>query len=527
MHVLRVAAVMAGLLVSISVAAPAGADGNLVDNGNLERGSGVSAAGFVMHGGAAYGALGDSRRDITSRGFTLRSDQPAGEVQTAVTGLKGTGGRWYRFTVRGLPQANFAVDEDDLYLKIYFFGDGGKTEYDAKARKIYDQVESARAALAVNGVRHQHGAEVWRSYQVDFSLPFPQVDTVKLAVGFAHGAAKGAKETGFLVDDFSLMAIADPPGLPAPATQPVAIVPSGKLLPIGGRWSYAAGPGESAPPKTFDVKNVDRLIYHDNIYSAPFAGNTSAWLRAGNMDAAGNTLTQDRLVDDNVTISFDTTAAGGGSTGGGSMIIRSKGIPNHPTGRFPEMGFGNPNSIQEQSSTFYFPLEPKENPQHKVTDTGNQNGALHMGPIGLAVNGVVFFNPFDMGNTDATNMMDRCCGHPNQDGQYHYHKYPICVNSPWADEGHAHSPLLGWAFDGVPLYGPWESDGVMAKDATGEHAINAFNLHYDAERGWHYHVTPGKFPYLIGGFWATEDSRDHRRGPPGGMGGRNGGPGGG
>jgi len=70
------------------------------------------------------------------------------------------------------------------------------------------------------------------------------------------------------------------------------------------------------------------------------------------------------------------------------------------------------------------------------------------------VNGVVFFNPFDMGGQDATDMMDRCCGHPAPTGEYHYHKYPICVNSPWADDGSAHSPLLGWAFDGYPLYGP-------------------------------------------------------------------------
>jgi hypothetical protein len=148
-----------------------------------------------------------------------------------------------------------------------------------------------------------------------------------------------------------------------------------------------------------------------------------------------------------------------------------------------------------------------------------------MGPIGIAVNGVVFFNPFDMGNTDATNMMDRCCGHPNQDNQYHYHKYPICLNSPWADEGKAHSPLIGFAFDGYPVYGPYEKAATMAKDLTGPTALNEFNMHYDKERGWHYHVTPGKFPYIIGGYWGTEDPHDmHHRGPPNGGGPRNGPP---
>jgi hypothetical protein len=146
-----------------------------------------------------------------------------------------------------------------------------------------------------------------------------------------------------------------------------------------------------------------------------------------------------------------------------------------------------------------------------------------MGPIGIAINGVVFFNPFDAQSTDATDLMDRCCGHPTPFGQYHYHKYPICVNSPWADEGQEHSPLIGFAFDGFPVYGPYESKDVMAKDVTGKDALNEFNMNYDDQRGWHYHVTPGKFPYIIGGYWGVEDSRDVQRGRPGGMGG---GPGG-
>ena len=39
-------------------------------------------------------------------------------------------------------------------------------------------------------------------------------------------------------------------------------------------------------------------------------------------------------------------------------------------------------------------------------------------------------------------------------------------------------------------------------------------MHKDAERrGWHYHVTPGKFPYIIGGFAGGADPRNLRRGP--------------
>lgn len=491
-------AIVIGIVAACATVALA-ADPNLVDNGSLER---SDAHVFTVSGAATYGPLADPRRDIASRGFWLRSDQKAAAIETRVTGLDYAKGRWFRFTFRGLPQSNFAAD--DLHMTASFFGNG--RGYDAKSKELAEVVEAQRRDLGVNGVGKSNGAAAWHTYQLDFMLPFPQVDEVRLSVGFANGSPKTARDASFLVDDVSLVPIPWPADKPLPSTRPVAIVPQGKLLPIGGRWFYAAKEGETSAPRTFDSRNADRLLYKDDGYSAPFAGNTSAWLRAGNKDAAGEVVTKDTLIENNVTITFDAS----------SMKIVTHGVPNHPTGKYPEDGRGNPSYIQDREATYYFPLTPRENPQRRVVDEHNGNGALHMGPIGLAVNGVVFFNPFDMGNTDATDLMDRCCGHPNQDNQYHYHKYPICVNSPWADEGQAHSPLLGWAFDGVPLYGPYESKGVMAKDLKGERALNAFNVHYDEQRGWHYHVTPGTFPYLIGGFWGVEDSRDQRRGPSGG-----------
>jgi hypothetical protein len=111
--------------------------------------------------------------------------------------------------------------------------------------------------------------------------------------------------------------------------------------------------------------------------------------------------------------------------------------------------------------------------------------------------------------------MDYCCGHPNPDNQYHYHKYPICVNTPFVDKGDAPSQVIGFAFDGLPIYGPYQEAGVMAKDST-TNPLNAFNACYDAVRGWHYHVTPGKFPYIIGGYFAkVEPSNIGHFGPRG------------
>ncbi|MGA2231196.1 MAG: YHYH protein [Tepidisphaeraceae bacterium] len=494
---------------------------NLFTNPDFALKSDGKPVGFELSGDASYRYLGEGGRDWQTLGVALRSAKSgsAGALSQVVRGIDAAAGRWFRFTVRGLPQDDFAVADNDLYMKVEFFGENGKISYDEKAERFYPEVEQARRDMTVNGVRHEHGAAAWHTYQLDFYLPFPQVDQLRVSVGFAEGAAKTSAESDFLVNEFSLVRIPDPPGADSAAPHTAgAVVPSGKLIPLGGRWFYDAPDGVTAAPAVFDHTNADRLLYHDNVYSAPFAGNMTATLRAGEMDLLGNIVTQDRPLLDNVTVTFDATA----------MIMHTHGIPNHPTGKFPNYGFGdgaNPNYIQEKDNTYYIPLNPTENPRHIATTLDNSNHALPMGPIGVAVNGVVFFNPFDAGSEDATDLMDLCCGHPAPDYQYHYHKYPICINSPWADNGQGPSPLIGWAFDGFPIYGPYEAANVMAKDVTGEHALNAFNIHYDNDRGWHYNVTPGKFPYIIGGYWGTEDRRD-TQGPPRGMRGGFGGPGG-
>ena len=63
---------------------------------------------------------------------------------------------------------------------------------------------------------------------------------------------------------------------------------------------------------------------------------------------------------------------------------------NHPTAVFPNSG--NPSSIRVQNFTFRLPLEPKL--ADKITQAP-------MGPIGTALNGVVFFNPFEMSGMNA------------------------------------------------------------------------------------------------------------------------------
>jgi hypothetical protein len=487
---------------------------NLVKNSSFLDRDGNKPLGFALEGDVEFRYLGDAAHGGPwcvglQSGKDLNGDgKHAGSVSQMVSGLDGNAARWYRFTVRGLPQENFSVEDDNLDMKVEFFT--GNSGFDGKVKHIYSLVQQQRKDLAVNGDRRVAGAATWHTYQLDVMLPSPQIDHVKLTVEFDHGNATSAKVAEFLVTDFSLTIIEGPDASAAGNTAGTEQQPA-NLIPIGGRYFYRAKPGETAIPAKIDASNADRLIYHDSRWSTPFAGMMSAWLRAGDLDVNGNPVKEDKFIADNVTISFDAT----------SMIIHSHNLPNHPTGKFPGE---NPNYIQEKNATYYIPLVPKENPNHVATDTTNTNHALNMGPIGIAANGVVFYNPFDAGSQDASNIMDYCCGHPDQSGTYHYHKYPICINSPWSDEGKEHSPLLGWAFDGFPIYGPYVKSGVLAKDATGDDGLNEFNLHTDALRGPHYQVTPGKFPYLIGGYWGTPDPRNFRRGggrpggPPGGGG---------
>lgn len=251
----------------------------------------------------------------------------------------------------------------------------------------------------------------------------------------------------------------------APLTR--AADPPAGAQPIGGKWFVKPG-----TKPVYYYRDADRYLdlfsYH---------------MRDSNKDGT-----------DEIRISHDDRA----------LIIRSQGYPNHPTAIFPNSG--NPNKIEVQDFTFRLPLIPR---------LADQVTRLPMGPIGTALNGVVFFNPFEVGGMNAVEgysevWLDSCCGHPQQHGVYHYHKYPTCVKSPFSDDGKQHSPIIGFAFDGFPIYGPYESADKLAKDLEGERALDVCNGHTDRERGYHYHVTPGKFPYIVGGYAGVPETSNNR-----------------
>jgi len=182
------------------------------------------------------------------------------------------------------------------------------------------------------------------------------------------------------------------------------------------------------------------------------------------------------------------------------MVITANGVPNYiPTimgfdvtngwddavdGGFASLklsennlgasGGNNPNGINLATEIFRIPLSPVNNAAS--TDTT-------LGAVGVAVNGIPIYNPFE--NPFETSAYGRlfsgCCGHPQRNGVYHYHKYPTCLRpilgDVWRSEKDKcdeidalladgeHSPLLGFALDGWPVYGPvgWLDDDLESK----------------------------------------------------------------
>ncbi len=109
---------------------------------------------------------------------------------------------------------------------------------------------------------------------------------------------------------------------------------------------------------------------------------------------------------------------------------------------------------KEQTVNITFARNPLKNPGKKTR--------VGTGPVGMFLNGVWAFSPFDKQNRNAYTYeglsFDNCLGHPDERGYYHNHVYPICLIQElgyyWNDHK-KHSPLLGFMADSYPIYGPF------------------------------------------------------------------------
>lgn len=118
---------------------------------------------------------------------------------------------------------------------------------------------------------------------------------------------------------------------------------------------------------------------------------------------------------------------------------------------------GNPNTPSNQNFVYKLTRTPQQN-------TGNPVNTP-LGHIGVWTNGVSMFNAKDAmsyNNAGVWNQnaivvegasFDTCLGHPAPNGEYHHHLNPHCLYDD--HDSTVHSPIIGYAFDGFPVYGAY------------------------------------------------------------------------
>jgi hypothetical protein len=197
-------------------------------------------------------------------------------------------------------------------------------------------------------------------------------------------------------------------------------------------------------------------------------------------------------------------------------VFTGNGLPDHVTGSYPIAATDdayqydrNPNSIREQQVQIRLTASPV---------LAAQASCVGMGAIGIMTSGVVIFNALDAGGNDAVahEIQDDCGGHPQQQGQYHYHGYSACLD----DGGSGHSALIGWAFDGFGMYGPRGEDGEVLTnadlDACHGHT-HVIEWNGQQVEMYHYHTTY-EYPYTLGCYRGTAVQVEQPRRQPGGPG---------
>ena len=149
----------------------------------------------------------------------------------------------------------------------------------------------------------------------------------------------------------------------------------------------------------------------------------------------------------------------------------------------------NPNRISLQNIFFKIPRNPTQSSIINPTQ---------MGPIGVALNGIPFYNQYGAGGNpldQEINSFDQYNGHPApgpSGGRYHYHMEPF-----WLTDNYGRDALIGFLLDGYPIYGP-EENGLDLISSDLDEFHGHFHENQDFPNGiYHYHITADA-PYLNG-----------------------------
>jgi hypothetical protein len=124
--------------------------------------------------------------------------------------------------------------------------------------------------------------------------------------------------------------------------------------------------------------------------------------------------------------------------------------------------------------------------------------------LGVAVNGVPIYDYTGGGemreadlahhqtqhDTLQTGQLDVCGGHAGRGDDYHYHMAPTCMIDAMANAGD--DTILGWAFDGFPIYGDANPDGTAIANGV----LDVCNGQPDETFGYRYHTSQDA-PYIV------------------------------
>ncbi|MCH2023107.1 MAG: YHYH protein [Saprospiraceae bacterium] len=148
----------------------------------------------------------------------------------------------------------------------------------------------------------------------------------------------------------------------------------------------------------------------------------------------------------------------------------------------------NPNVPVALNNTYKFPLNPQP-------ETGAKTSTPFGGPQALAIDGVIFYPYGDAksysasqntnvsngdGNwnsdawiTEGATLDPNANGHADMFGTYHLHANP---KAHYTDPSSTHSPIVGFSFDGYPIYGPFGYSNPNDSTSAIERITSSYQL---------------------------------------------------
>jgi len=197
-------------------------------------------------------------------------------------------------------------------------------------------------------------------------------------------------------------------------------------------------------------------------------------------------------------------------------LITGNALPgDHASGIFPVRRLDpafqidrNPNAIAAQVISLALP---------RIPVFANESSCLPMGMVGISLGGVPFFNALDDAGRDAVahEVQDHCNGHPQHDGEYHYHGPSACLKAMTKN-----NVLIGYALDGFGIYSMYDEQGkeLTNNDLDECHGRVSRILWEGKSIAMYHYVLTREYPYTIGcfrGAATSVQSPQHRAGTQG------------